>query len=138
MFGPEAGAAVGGLRALGSLRAGIAVKTASTELELSPWPANAGFIQGTVERKFLTPGETVDRFGFGRGKFVSPTGTPTEMRSLRPGTKNLPYSNYRIIKPFEVDAGGIAPAFNQPGLGTQYELPVQIDVLLKRGFIEKI
>ena len=139
ILGPEAGAAVGGLRAWGSLRAGAAaVEAVGTELELSPWPANAGFIEGTVERKFLKPGETVDRFGFGGGKFVSPTGTPNKMRSLRPGTENLPYNNYKVLKPFEVDAGGIAPAFNEPGMGTQYELPVPIDVLIKRGFMEKI
>ena len=83
-------------------------------------------------------GETIDRYGFGGGKFVSPTGTPLEMRALRPGTESLPYNNYRVVKPFEVNSGGVAPAFNQPGLGTQYELPVSIDILLKRGVIEKV
>jgi hypothetical protein len=84
------------------------------------------------------PGETFDRYGFGGGKFGSPTGTPLDMRSLRPGTESLPYNNYRVVKPFEVNSGGVSPAFNQPGLGTQYELPVSIDILLKRGVIEKV
>ena len=63
------------------------------------------------------PVETFDRYGFGGGKFVIPTGTPPEMRSLRPGTETLPYNNYRVVKPFEVNSGGIAPAFNQLGFG---------------------
>jgi Tuberculosis necrotizing toxin len=49
----------------------------------------------------------------------------------------LPYSKYRVVKPFEVNSGGIAPAFNQLGLGTQYELPVSMNTLVKRGIIEK-
>jgi hypothetical protein len=108
------------------------------KLATSPWPANRGFLEGTVERKFLMPGDMFDRYGFGGGKFASPTGTPFEMRSLRPGSESLPYNNYRVIKPFEVNSGCVAPAFNKPGLGTQYELPVSIDTLLKRGIIEKV
>jgi RHS repeat-associated protein len=115
-----------------------AAKTVGTELALSPWPANRGFIAGTIERKFLMPGETFDRYGFGGGKFVSPTGTPLEMRSLRPGTESLPNNSYRVVKPFEVKSGGVAPAFNQRGLGTQHELPVSINTLMKRGIIEKV
>jgi hypothetical protein len=122
----------------GKLPCPDAAKTTGRELAISPWPANRGFIEGTVERKFLMPGETIDRYGFGGGKFVSPTGTPFEIRALRPGTESLPYNNYRVAKPFEVNSGAVAPAFNQPGLGTQYELPISIDILLKRGVIEKV
>jgi hypothetical protein len=102
----------------------------------SPWPANSGFIEGTVERKFLMPGETFDRYGFGGGKFVSPVGTPIEARALRPGTESLPFNTYQVVKPFEVNAGGVQPWFGQPGLGTQYELPVSVNTLLNRGIIK--
>ena len=39
------------------------------------------------------------------------------------------------MKPFEVEAGTIAPAFGQMGTGTQFLSPVSVDVLLKRGII---
>jgi len=102
----------------------------------SPWPGNSGFIEGTVERKFLMPGETFDRYGFGGGKFVSPAGTSIKARALRPGTESLPFNTYQVVKPFEVNAGGVQPWFGQPGLGTQYELPVSVNTLLNRGIIK--
>lgn len=104
----------------------------------SPWPGNSGFIEGTVERKFLMPGETIDRYGFGGGRFVSPAGTPVGARALRPGTENLPFNTYQVVKPFEVNAGGVQPWFGQPGLGTQYELPVSVNTLLNRGIIQPV
>ena len=36
---------------------------------------------------------------------------------------------------FHVQSGMVAPAYNLPGGGTQYNAPVKVDVLLKRGFI---
>jgi len=108
----------------------------TTALARSPWPGNSGFIEGTVERRFLMPGETFDRYGFGGGTFVSPAGTPFEARALRAGTEKLPFNTYQVVKPFEVNAGGVQPWFGQPGLGTQYELPVSVNTLLKRGIIK--
>ena len=55
-----------------------AEETASLLPARSPWPGNSGFIEGTVERKFLMPGETIDRYGFEGGRFVSPVGTSVE------------------------------------------------------------
>lgn len=132
-FGLRAELAFGG-RALGS----AAKNTTSLLPARSPWPGNSGFIEGTVERKFLMPGEVVDRYGFGGGRFVSPAGTSVEARALRPGTENLPFNTYRVVKPFEVNAGGVQPWFGQRGLGTQYELPVSVNVLLKRRIIEPV
>ncbi|MCL1920735.1 MAG: TNT domain-containing protein [Kiritimatiellaeota bacterium] len=43
---------------------------------------------------------------------------------------------YGLAKPFEVNAGTVAPAFGQPGLGIQYQTPVTLDVLLKHGIIK--
>lgn len=84
------------------------------------------------------PGEVVDRYGFGGGKFVSPAGTSVEARALRPGTENLPFNTYRVVKPIEVNSGGVAPWFGQPGLGTQHELPVSVNTFLKRGYLEPL
>ena len=40
------------------------------------------------------------------------------------------YSVFEIVKPIEVQAGKIAPWFNQPGGGIQYMLPDTVDELL--------
>jgi RHS repeat-associated protein len=110
----------------------------TTSLSRSPWPGNSGFIEGTVERQFLMPGQVVDRYGFGGGRFVSPAGTSVKARALRPGTDTLPFNSYQVVKPIEVNAGGVQPWFGQPGLGMQYELPVSVNVLLKRGLIQAV
>lgn len=110
---------------------------AETLPALSPWPPNAGAIPGTTTRRFLMPGEEVDRYGFSGGTYVSPVGTPLEARALRPGTETrVPYNSYTVKKPIEVNESGIMPWFGKPGLGTQYELPVPVKTLLKRGFLE--
>ncbi|MEI7731569.1 MAG: glycohydrolase toxin TNT-related protein [Verrucomicrobiota bacterium] len=121
-----------------SIFSSAAKETANLLPVRSPWPGNSGFIDGTVERKVLMPGVIVDRYGFGGGKFVSPAGTSVEARALRAGTENLPFNTYQVTKPIEVNAGGVSPCFGQPGLGVQYELPVSVNVLLKRGFLKPI
>lgn len=57
-------------------------------------------------------------------------GTPYEKRALAPGTELKPYSVFEVTKPIEVQAGKIAPWFDQPGGGTQYVLPDMVDELL--------
>lgn len=42
------------------------------------------------------------------------------MRSLPPSSLNDEYAVYRVVRALSVDAGPIAPGFEQPGLGTQY------------------
>jgi RHS repeat-associated protein len=98
------------------------------------YPANNGFL-GATERTFLMPGEQISRYGSTSGKFLSPEGTPLPMRALPPGSNTSIFNTYKVLKPFEVQAGKIAPAFGLPGLGTQYLSPVSVDVLLKRGII---
>jgi Tuberculosis necrotizing toxin len=98
------------------------------------YPANNGFL-GAAERTFLMPGEQISRYGSGAGKFFSPTGTPLPMRALPPGANTGIFNTYKVLKPFEVQSGKIAPAFGQPGMGTQYLSPVSADVLIERGII---
>ena len=102
------------------------------------WPANRGFL-GQSQRDFLMPGMQIDRYGGNAGKFVEPSGTPFEARSLPAQYLHTkPYNAFEVLKPIEVDAGITAPALGQRGLGVQYELPVSIDVLIKRGFLKPI
>lgn len=61
-----------------------------------------------------------------------------EMRALPHNADLSKYTQYEVIKPFEVETATIAPAFEKLGLGTQYYSNVSADVLVKRGIIKKI
>lgn len=113
----------------------------------------------------LQPGTQIDRFGEAHGQFLSPDATPYEQRALppsnlvpRPGTPAavtdahpFNYYRYEVVKPFKVDAGGIAPAFEQPGGGIQFLLdsrhlgdvpgvPERLDVawLVENGYLRPL
>jgi hypothetical protein len=113
----------------------------------------------------LQPGTQIDRFGEAGGQFLSPDGTPYQERALPPSnlvprpdtpaavTDAHPFNYYRyeVVKPFKVDAGGIAPAFEQPGAGIQFLLdsrhlsdvagvPERLDVawLVENGYLRPL
>ena len=54
------------------------------------------------------------------------------------GAAEGPYSAFRVVQPFDVQAGPAAPWFGQIGSGTQYELPASVQSLLKSGHLERI
>lgn len=83
-------------------------------------------------------GTLISRYGETSGKFVSPYGTSFGARGLPPYLRSEPLKSYEILKPFEVQSGIVAPAFNQAGLGIQYELPVSAKFLIKREIIREI
>ena len=82
-------------------------------------------------------GDKIDRYGKSSGKYFSPAGTPMEMRALPYDADLSKYTQFEVVKPFEIDASTIAPAFGEIGLGTQYKSPVSAEILLKRGIIKK-
>jgi hypothetical protein len=113
----------------------------------------------------LQPGTQIDRFGDAGGQYLSPDGLPYEQRGLppsnlvpKPGTETVvndahPFNYYRyeVVRPFKVDAGGIAPAFEQPGGGIQFLLdsrhlgdvpgvPERLDVawLVENGYLRPL
>ena len=90
------------------------------------------------QKIYLMAGDKIDRFGGKKGKFFSPTGTPMEMRALPYGADLSQYRQFEVVKPFEVEASTIAPAFGNIGLGTQYRSSVSVDVLLKKGIIKQV
>ncbi len=115
------------------------------------WPPNRGFIEFTTEP--LTVGKEIDRYGGyidpadglfkDNGLYASPKGASFESRALPAeylmSTPPKPYNKYKVVKEIpNVKQGQAAPWFNQPGMGTQYELPLSIDKLLSEGFIIKI
>jgi hypothetical protein len=112
------------------------------------YPPDDGFLSvaGHVVRyeQRLSPGTEVDRFGYPGGAFLAPEHTLFIQRALPP--QNLtspgetPLSNYHlycVLKPVEVDAGPIAPWFEQVGLGLQYKLVqgVSVSSLLTNGYL---
>jgi hypothetical protein len=104
----------------------------------------------------LVPGQRIDRFGPENGRFLSPDGTPFPDRALppdsliaRPGDHTPHgYHRYEVTRPFQVSSGPAAPAFGQPGGGTQHYLDsslyppgagrVNVEWLVKNGFLRRI
>lgn len=114
-------------------------KSSSNCTELVPYyPANNGAVPGTEKKIYLMAGDKIDRFGGKKGKFFSPTGTPMEMRALPYDADLSQYRQFEVVRPFEVEASTIAPAFGNIGLGTQYRSSVSVDVLLKKGIIKQV
>ena len=82
-------------------------------------------------------GTIIDRYGSnGSGRYFSPDGTPYAERALPPFMERQPYNRYRVVQPFDVKAGEIAPWFNQPGKGIQFLSDYSLKYLLKHGYIE--
>ncbi|GJJ70337.1 hypothetical protein EMPS_02686 [Entomortierella parvispora] len=101
-------------------------------------------IKGTAK---LLEGTLLDRFGSEYGSFLSPAEAPYPQRSIPPSNLDAPkdqplypfnYHVYKVIKPFDVEAGPIAPYFGQPGAGTQYHTFSNIMKLLADGFLERV
>ncbi|MFD9129573.1 TNT domain-containing protein [Kitasatospora sp. NPDC059571] len=102
----------------------------------------------------LVPGQDIDRYGSEYGSFLAPEGLPYASRSIPPqsldGTPaaGCNYHDYRVLKPFAVHSGPIAPWFAQPGLGLQYQLdgalvsgaPTKINVmwLVDNGYLQRL
>ncbi|NUR61497.1 MAG: TNT domain-containing protein [Catenulispora sp.] len=102
----------------------------------------------------LLPGQDIDRFGSEYGSFLAPEYLPYANRAIPPQSLDsnpaatCNYHDYRVLKPFQVDAGPIAAWFAQPGGGLQYQLdatlvpgaPAQINVmwLVNNGYLARI
>ncbi len=73
-----------------------------------------------------------------REDIFSPDGTPYAERALPPFMERQPYNRYRVVQPFDVKAGEIAPWFNQPGKGIQFLSEFTLDELKEFGVIEEL
>lgn len=117
--------------------ASLAARPTTTAL-VPYYPANSGFL-GQSTRQFLYAGQRIDRYGgSGISRFFSPAGTPMMARSLPPGIIGQPLRTFEVVKPFEVEAGTVAPSFEQLGFGTQFTTPVPLQTLLDRGIIREV
>ncbi|WP_370115663.1 TNT domain-containing protein [Streptacidiphilus sp. MAP12-33] len=102
----------------------------------------------------LGTGQSLDRFGSEYGSFLAPEGAAYSARSIPPQSlvsspaAGCNYHAYKVLKPFTVDGGPVAPWFDQPGLGWQYQLdptlvpgaPAQLNVLwlVQNGFLQRL
>lgn len=73
-----------------------------------------------------------------KGSYVSPVGTPYEMRSLAPSTGLKPYKVFEVVKPVRGQGSVISPWFDQPGGGLQFKLNNSIQELLDSGRIIEV
>ncbi|UIN54182.1 DUF637 domain-containing protein [Pseudomonas kribbensis] len=104
------------------------------------WPKELGF-SGSPIKNTLPVGTKLDRYGGPEGSFLSPQGVPYDQRALAPGSRAGGYYQYEVLKPLPVVQGKIAPAFGQPGGGTQI-LPdlserFNVDRLVKEGYLRR-
>lgn len=98
------------------------------------WPKNDGFINTPVKIR-LEKGTLFSRYGSTRGRYAAPAGTTYEMRSLAPGTENEMV--WEVIKPFDGFGGEVAPWFDQPGGGIQYQFKESVQWLKENGYIKE-
>lgn len=101
------------------------------------WPENGGF-EGEIEEIILEKGVLIDRYGSDYGTYVCPCGISYEERSCAPGTKEKPYSVFTVEKAFAVQAGEIAPWFDEPGGGEQYILPESVMTMIEDGYLSRV
>lgn len=111
------------------------------------YPPNDGFDGPRVP---YTPqvGELFDRFGSPAGEYLSPQGAKFSERALPPGNLNPQFDHhgyrvYEVIKPWDsaagqADLGRIAPAFEQPGGGTQLKTSRSVQWLLDNDYIRDV
>lgn len=101
-----------------------------------PWPSNAGFAKSW--KQTIKPGTVLDRYGSPTGRFFGEPGASVSQRGMAQGTQNLPYTQYRVLKPFDAQVGPAAPvpAFGAEGGAMQYLPGRTVQQLLDDGFLE--
>ncbi len=101
---------------------------------------NNGRVEGSVlENQTLKKGIIIDRYGSKYGNYTSPVDTSFEARALPYDNNSWAYHKYEVIRDIDgITLSEIAPAFDQPGGGIQYELPDSVKNLVKNGFLKEI
>ncbi|TPQ34681.1 TNT domain-containing protein [Cupriavidus pinatubonensis] len=106
------------------------------------WPGNLGFTD-KPQASIIPVGTILGRQGDPNGSYLAPAGTPLQKLSLAPGSGALDYHTYEVIKPLPSIQGTAAPAFGQPGGGTQIlpNLPdrrANVEWLLNNGYLKEV
>ena len=113
---------------------------ADGKIDWNTWAPNDGRVPGTVQRgQTLSAGTIIDRYGSPHGKYTSPVGVPYEQGALPYVENPKAYHRYEVLKPIDnAITSQIAKAFEQPGGGIQYELPLNVKALIKGKFLKAI
>jgi hypothetical protein len=103
-----------------------------------PRPDSFGF--ASSEMQIVPPGKILDRVGKEYGRFMGEPGTSISARGLPMGSEGLPYSQYRVLKPIEMQVGPAAPVpvYGASGGAPQYLPRLSVKQLLEQGYLEKI
>ena len=92
------------------------------------WPKNNWFVKDGgiklfTKQESLKPGTILSRIGDESGSFLSPAGTPAEMRALMPGNNGANHL-YEVVREIpNTESSRVLPWFGRLGLGKQYKLP---------------
>lgn len=112
-----------------------------------------GFLNGKYEDTKLRTGEQIDRYGGNNGTFFGDEGTTIPERAMAPNSDFSKYNKYVVAREMPVRKGKIAPWFDQPGGGIQYQIdpgfvssiksklrPKEdfIDGLVRMGYLDRI
>lgn len=109
----------------------------STCTDLVPYyPQDDGAL-GAWRTEILEPGTLIDRYGGEYGRFLSPVGTPIDMRAMPPGNPGN-YHVYKVTKTMGVYSSRIAPAFGKIGCGIQYKAVGSVGDMLNLKYIIRI
>lgn len=110
------------------------------KIDWDNYAPDKGRLPGTIQsNQTLSKGTVIDRYGSKYGNYTSPVGTPFDQRALPYKENSWAYHKYVITKDInDVTSSTIAPAFNQPGMGVQFELPSSIKNLIKAGYLKEI
>lgn len=105
-------------------------------------------VEGATRISEIPKNSTIDRFG-GRidsrsgefidtGRYTSPAGTHYGARALPPRTNNGIFKQYEVLKGIPAEAGEATAWFGESGGGLQYKSQLNIEQLLKDGYLRPI
>ena len=103
-------------------------------------PPNNGAVKGTEKIVDLKPGSKLGRFGTYRktSDFVCAPGSDPETLSLPPYIDTSIYQEFTVLKPMPgVTQSTVAPWVGSVGGGTQFNLPMTIEELIRQGYLRK-
>jgi hypothetical protein len=112
-------------------------------VEQVAWPANQGFVFDETNvcdarHVWIEAGTELDRFGSKYGVFFGKKGEAFSHRSMRPLDGPINYTVYVVVERLPMIVGEIAPAFGQPGGGTQFIASRPVIDLINGGFIKEV
>ncbi len=103
-----------------------------------PYPPNRGFASSV--RTSVSEGTVVARYGPPSGRYAAPPGASVSDLGLPVGSEDLAYSQYRVVRAFEAEAGPAAPVpeFGARGGALQYYFDQSVEQLVDAGYLEPI